>query len=218
MNRWKYSIVALTLLLGGCGQEQTSTALIEEPLSTRPIVAIIPVIDHSRHDLSWNISHELTQSIRQRLTQHDRLYLLNEDQVYAMTRKSAQDDPFGLETLWIKKAYSQNEFVAFFELIEHREMPIITTEGSNQENPAQLDITMRVRVFDLRSERPRVVLQEIVEQTHHIPRQFTRNQFNQVPWGDEMFEISPLGLAHEKICQEVASRVEDYILLNCIKK
>ena len=42
--------------------------------------------------------------------------------------------------------------------------------------------------------------------------------FSQVLWGDETFEISPLGLAHAKICQEISSRMEDYILLNCEKK
>jgi hypothetical protein len=219
MNRWKYSTLALMLFLGGCHNNQGSTmTVMEKPVSIRPIVAVVPVMDHSRHELSWSISNELTQAIRQKLAEHNQLYLLSEDQVYAMNRKSSQGDAFGLETLWMKKAYQQNEFVAFFELIEHREAPLIAPQETPEESPAQLTIVMRVRVFDLRGEQPKVVLQETVEQTHHIPRQFTRHQFNQVPWGDEMFEISPLGLAHAKICQEVSTRVEDYILLNCVKK
>ncbi|MGH2611939.1 MAG: CT253 family lipoprotein [Rhabdochlamydiaceae bacterium] len=217
MRSWKHSIWACALFLGGCSKGANSTAvLIEQPVTTRPIVTIAPVFDRSHHELSWNISHELTAAIRQRLTQYGHLYLLSEDQVYAMTRRLPQGhDPFGLETAWVKKGYPQNEFVAFFELIDHREVPLLSSKSNSEEGPAQLNVSMRVRVFDLRGDVPNVVLEEIVEQSHHIPRQFTRNQFNQVPWGDEMFEISPLGIAHEKLCQELASRVEDYILLNC---
>lgn len=219
MARWKYSIVCFALLLGGCHRNETSTAMIEQPISARPIVAVIPVMDRSRHNLSWNVSHEFTQAIRLRLSQHNRLYLMSEDQVYAMTRKqNPGHDPFGLDLSWIKKAYSQNEFIAFFDLIEHQEIPLASPADSHEESPAQLNIAMRVRVFDLRGNEPKIALQEIVEQSHHIPKQFTRSQFHQVPWGDETFEISPLGLAHEKLCQEISSRVEDYILLNCEKR
>lgn len=218
MVRGTYSILCLTLLLGACQRDHQQTVMIEKPISSRPIVTVVPVIDKSRHGLSWNVSQELTQAIRQRLTQDDRLYLLSEDQIYAMMRKAGErQDPFGLETQWIKKAYPQNEFIAFFELVEHRELPLTLTEETKEEGPAQLNIAMRVRVFDLRENEPKVILQEIVEQSHHVPKQFTRHQFNQVPWGDEMFEISPLGIAHQKLCQELSNRIEDYILLNCEK-
>jgi hypothetical protein len=210
MRSWKCSIWACALLLGGCKGDNSTALLVEKPVTSRPIVAVVPVMDRSRHELSWNVAHELTAALRHRLGQDGNLYLLSEDQVYAMTRKSTQGrDPFGSETAWIKKGFPQNEFVAFFELVEHRELPL------GDESPAELSVAMRVRVFDLRGEAPKVVLEEIAEQSHHIPKQFTRNQFNQVPWGDEMFEISPLGIAHGKLCQELASRVEDYILLSC---
>lgn len=215
MRAWKCSVGLVILLLAGCQRgNDSTTALIEKPVTARPIVAVVPVMDRSRHELSWNVSQELTQALRARLAQHNTLYLLSDDQVYALTRKSINgNDPFGVETAWVKKGYQQNEFVTFFELIDHREQSL--TEEESDASPAELTLAMRVRVFDLRGQAPKIVLEERVEQTHHIPKQFTRNQFNQVPWGDEMFEISPLGIAHQKLCQELASRVEDYILLNC---
>ncbi len=64
-------------------------------------------------------------------------------------------------------------------------------------------MSVRVRVIDVREKTPKVVLQEIVEQSHHVPRQFTKANFNQVPWGDEAFDISPLGIAHDQLCKEL---------------
>jgi hypothetical protein len=228
MRVWKCSIWACALLLGGCKNDSSTAFLIEQPVTTRPIVAIIPVIDKSRHPLAWNVSNELTTSIRQRLTQHGQLYLLSEDQSYAMARKyplseNGKHDPFGLDTTWIKKGSFQNEFVAFFELVDHREVPLQSDkEADREESPAELNLSMRIRVFDLRGKAPKVVLEEMIAQSHHIPRQFTQEQASsesssssQISWGSELFEISPLGIAHEKLCQEIASRVEDYILLNC---
>lgn len=216
MRSLKISMVASLLLLAGCHDYKETPLVMEKPATSRPIVAVVPVMDQSRHELTWNVSQELTQAIRKRLGTHNHLYLLSEDQVYAMTRKSLQGrDPFGVETAWVRKAYPQNEFVAFFELFEHRETPLVISGNLPEESPAELSIAVRVRVFDLRGEEPKVVLQEVVNQSHHIPQQFTKNESNQVAWGSETFEISPLGIAHEKMCQEIASRVEDYILLNC---
>jgi hypothetical protein len=82
---------------------------------------------------------------------------------------------------------------------------------AKEDSPALLTIAVRVRVFDVREKTPKVVLQEIVEQSHHIPRQFTKD--SQVPWGDEAFDVSPLGIAHDQLCKELATRVEDYILI-----
>ena len=222
MRFWTASLLGAVVLLAGCRDGNETALLTEKPVTTRPIVAIVPVMDMARHHLTWNISDELTLAIRHRLTQHNHLYLLSADQVYAMTRRSVKDknrDPFGIDTSWVRKAYPQNEFVAFFELVEHKEIPL---ELEVKESPAELSMAVRVRVFDLRAEEPKVVLQEIVEQSHHIPQQFTQGETpesvqvsSQVPWGDETFDISPLGIAHEKLCQEIAARVEDYILLNC---
>lgn len=209
-------LLILTCFLGGCKHDQNPTALMERPVQIRPIVSINSVIDHARHDLPWDVSQELTRAIRLRLTQQNSLYLLSEHQVSAMAQKlTDKRDPFGdnSEMTWLKKVYPQNEFVAFLELIDHQETPLSAAENS----PAELTIAMKVHVFDLRQQQPRVVLQEIVRQSHHIPMQFTQGRDHQLPWENEMFEISPLGLAHEKLCQEVAVRIEDYILLSCTK-
>jgi hypothetical protein len=91
-------------------------------------------------------------------------------------------------------------------------VPIVAKDV--QESSAELIVSVRVLVVDVREKTPKVVLQEIVEQSNHVPKQFTKANFNQVPWGDEAFAVSPLGIAHDQLCKEIAARVEDYILIS----
>jgi hypothetical protein len=215
MTRWAITLATISLVFSSCnnGTQDSSSSLLESPVLSRPIVALVPVIERARTDLKWSVSQELSHAIRQRLTQKNHLYLMSEDAVISMAKRAmTAHDPFGLDTAWVKKAFPQNEFVAFMELLEHKEMSLYPTVDI-QDSPAELNLTVRIRVFDTRGQTPQVVLQEIVQQSHHIPRPFTKVNFNQVPWGDEAFEISPLGIAHEALTKEVASRIEDYILL-----
>lgn len=211
MRRWSGIFLVLSLVMAGCQhQNNEQTAFIEAKSSNRPIVAVVPVIDHSRNDLAWNLSQELSSAIQQRLVQTNHLYLPSPESFAGKTEKAlASHHPFDADYSWVKKLYSPHEFVAFLELLEHREVPVSNAKDA----PAQLNMTVRIRVFDIRGSSPKIVLQEIVEQSHHIPRQFTQTNFAQVPWGDEAYDVSPLGIAHDGLCKELTSRLEDYILL-----
>jgi len=217
MQRWTGLLIGASLILGGCGcggcrkNSNQSTAVLQVPAINHPIVAVVPVIDRSHSSLNWNLSNELSQAVRHRLTQKKQLYLVGEESFAAHAQKSiASNDPFGVETAWVKKAFPQNEFVVFMELLSHHEIANLN-EAEPQDTPAQLTMSMRVRVFDVRGTSPQIVLQEVIEQSHHVPRQFTQANLNQVPWGDEAFDVSPLGIAHDMLCKELAGRIEDYI-------
>jgi hypothetical protein len=213
MYRGAVLLCAISLILGGCTKNgDNSTALLEARASNRPIVSFVPIIDTSKSDLNWNVSRELSLTIRERLAQKNQLYMVGEESVAVLAEKAlSAHDPFDADTSWVRKSFPQNEFVVFMELLDHNEVPVVTKEA--QEAPAELTLSVRVLVVDLRDKTPKVVLQEIVEQSHHIPRQFTKANFNQVAWGDEAFDVSPLGIAHGQLCKELATRVEDYILI-----
>lgn len=213
MRRGAGLLLGLALVLTGCCDKKcdNSTAFLEAKASNRPIVAIVPMIDHSRSDLNWNVSQELSQAIRGRLSQKNQVYLISEDTFANKAEKAlSSHDPFDPDTSWVRKTFSPNEFVVFMELVDHNEIPTTNMEDS----PAELSLSVRVRVFDLREKTAKVVLQEIVQQSHHIPRQFTKNNLSQVAWGHETFDASPLGIAHDMLCKELASRIEDYILIS----
>ncbi len=209
-------VLGVILVLSGCREnDSSSAALIESRISNRPIVALVPVIDHSHSDLNWSLSEEFSLALRHRLTQKNNLYLAREENFANSQKYLAWCDPFELDTSWIKKAFSQQEFVVFTELMKHTEIPVISSTEplvDIKEAPAELLLAIRVNVFDLRGKTPKIVLQEIIEQSHHIPREFTKTHATPVAWDHEGFDISLLGIAHDTLSKEVASRIEDYIL------
>ena len=216
MRRGAFFLLTISLFLGGCAKKgDNSTALLEAKISNRPIVGFVPIIDHSKSDLNWNVSDELSKAIRQRFVHKNQLYMVGEEPIAALAQKAfSAHDPFEVDISWVRRSFPQNEFVVFMELMEHNEIPIVSKEL--QDPPAELMLSVRVRVVDLRDKTPKLVLEEIIEQSHHIPRQLTKANSNQAPqviWGDEAFDVSPLGIAHDMLCKEIAMRVEDYILI-----
>ena len=102
-------------------------------------------------------------------------------------------------------------------LFEHNEAARVPhtaqiTTSNIQNCSADLNITIRLRIVDLRPFEPKIILQEMIHDTHHIPRQFTRANFYQVSWENEHFHISPLGLAHAELVKDLCNRLEEYIL------
>ncbi|HEV3269515.1 MAG TPA: CT253 family lipoprotein [Candidatus Rhabdochlamydia sp.] len=177
----------------------------------KPVVAIAPVIDSTEEDSAWSLSDEFTYCISHQLAQKNHLSLIDLDK----TRMITSQNPFRQDISWLKKVFSHHGFVVFLELVEHNEMArqddkkIIDFKKCS----AELLMTMRVRVFDLRGDEPKIVLQELVHESHFIPRPFTRSNFQQEKWSHEMFTISPMGLAHSQFIKHICNRLEDYILL-----
>jgi len=194
---------------------QTQASVQDAHHSPRPIVALVPLIDHTVHDLPWSLSEEFTSTIHYRLLQQDKVYLSDLQKVQSATKKlNKSHHPFSDDLSWVKKMFPGNEFVVFMELTEHQEVALKQNKQAHLQNaPADLNISVRLRVIDVRGNEPSIVLQELVHDAQRIPKQFTRANFHQVPWGEGCYSISPLGMAHAKLCKELASRIEDYVLL-----
>ena len=209
--------LTLALTATSCrDQNQETSALHESGAPLKPVVTIVPVIDSTKNDLPWSLSDELTNAIDYRLATNNNVYLIEQSKTRAALKKVKEAySPFGMDTSWIKKAFNNEEFVVFLELIDHEE--VFRQDKKNPVDPqhcsADLNMSMRVRVFDLRGEQPQVVLQELIHNTHFVPRQFTQVNFYQASWGEDTFSISPMGLAHTEFTKEIAKRIEDYILI-----
>ena len=154
------STLVLVAAATGCrnrGDENTNTSAIQQ--IQQPIVAIVPIFDRTANsDVSWNLSDELTVTLNRKLAQKSKLYLADEKKIKMISKKlTAQNDPFSNDLSWVTRLFHGNEFVVFMELLEHREMPV--TLASPLNSPADLNISLKVRVVDIRAEKPRIVLQ-----------------------------------------------------------
>jgi len=221
MLRTVLSSAALScaLILTGCHDDQSNqkTAQLSGNVSSKPIVAIVPVIDSTENQIPWDLSNELTALVQYRLAQKNKLFLVDLSKTRAQAKKIKEgNNPFGPDLSWTKAAFPNDEFVVFMELIKHEEFFINDKKkpAEIKDCAADLNLGMRVRVVDLRGESPKVVLQEIVENSVYLPKQFTSANLYQVPWGKANFTTTPLGLAHVELTKEIALRVEDYILLS----
>lgn len=209
-------LLCLALAAASCQHgTQTAQARFFQDGRQKPTVAVVPVIDNTPPSVEWDLSEEMTQEISNRLLNKARLYLTPRSNVESfISNLRHSQNPFAFDTSWVKQAFADQDFVVFMELIEHSEKPI---KSSPEEDPklcaAELNISLRVRVLDLRGEQTKVVLQEIIHQSNHLPRQFNKYNFFQDSWGDCDFPISTLGLAHAQLTKDVAERIEDYILL-----
>jgi hypothetical protein len=208
----------LALIVGGCddNQHNHSQAYHQSQSQTKPVVSIVPVIDNTNSTCSWNLSDEISCSIYNRIAERDRVIVNKSSQVRNKAKYIAEgQNPFGLDISWMKKIFQGDQFVVFLELVEHEEVP-----QQNRKKPtdpqncsADLNMSMRIRVIDLQENEPKVVLQELIHSSHFIPRPFAQGNFFQVSWGDDCFNVSPVGLAHAGFTKEIASRIEDYMLM-----
>jgi len=218
MSKSLLSLCAIALITCGCHEDSSngSPVSFQTSTSTLPIVSVVPLIDNTKNDYAWSLSDELSSALYANLSQRDRVILNSSSKVRAKAKPALeQHNPFDKDLSWMKKTFQDEEFVVFLELVEHEE--VLNQSRSKPIDPslcsAELRMSMRVRVIDLRSAEPQIVLQELIHDTHPILAQFNQVNFYQVPWKDQSFSISPVGTAHGKFTKELSQRIEDYILI-----
>ncbi|MFI5334115.1 MAG: CT253 family lipoprotein, partial [Chlamydiales bacterium] len=208
-----FLFMALVMSLAACNRRDTDKATATVEQKAKPSVAIVPIFDRTENaGVSWSLSDELTVGIQRKLAPRGKLSLTSHEIARSITKKLAGDrDPFSTDLSWMKKEIKGAEFVIFGEVLQHEEVPV--SYANISQSPADLKMSIKLRVVDLRGQQPRIVLQEILDDSYYLPKQFTKENFQQIPWGKENYHVSPLGIAHAKLIKELASRIEDYVLL-----
>ncbi len=177
----------------------------------KPIVAFMPVFDRSQHRLPWNVPQQLTANVLHYLSMKEQLYLVDLEKTGQLSKEmTPSDDPFGPDLHWLKKKFRSEEFVAFVELSKHEETLLnFHKTFPDADCPAELYLSARIRVFDLRGAKPKLVLSEVINHSENIPKEF--NRINKRP-EQENFQTTPQGMAHNTFAKEIAQRIEDYVL------
>jgi hypothetical protein len=207
--RW---VVGLALVVCACSRTGGDLSRFHEDGRAKPAVAIMSVIDGTSFDAPWSLSEELTSMIVQKVGQNGSIYVLAKgDLGYA-------DNPFGTDLSWIKREYPDDEFVVFCELVEHDNVPLSKGKKSSDviipfETAMNLKMAVRVRVVDLRTSTPKIVLQEMVRNSYYIPKNIIPTDYSYIVWGTAEYSSTPMGLAHAELANEIATRVGEYIHL-----
>lgn len=185
----------------------TEMSRFHEDGRAKPSVAIAPILDTTTFDLSWSLSEELTEGVMNLIAHNGKIF------VHAQAESPFTENPFATDLSWMKREFHAEEFVAFLELVEHEFAPVRSKGSTEQESPNNLNMALRLRVVDLRSSTPKIVLQEMIRDSYFVPQTLIPNDYTVDVWGTEGFRKSPMGIAHAQLVSGIAARISDYILL-----
>lgn len=205
-------LTLLTLTTGCSNRNEEQSVRYHDDGRAKPMVALVPIFDHSGEEFSWNLSDELTHSIYHRMIDRASFCLATLPEA----RKAMPNvNPFSPNIDWAKNSFEGYEFVVFAELVEHQIHPKTKKSGlMDKLTPScELDMTVRLRVVDLRPAKPQIILQELLHQTNSIPKPSGANAKDPDQWKKKSYIVSPLGFSHLQLTKEVVKRIEDYVLI-----
>lgn len=204
----KVALALLVLASVSCNRSQNSEmSRFHEDGRLKPSVAIASMIDTTSFDASWSLSEELTQGIMSHVASTGDIYVHSQDE------SPFTENPFGADLSWMKREFQGEEFVAFLELVEHEFVPVRTKSMAPEDASSNLNMAVRIRVIDLRPEKPRIVLQEMIRDSYFVPKTLIPTDYAVESWGTDGYRKSPMGLAHAGLIQGISARIADYILL-----
>ncbi|MCH9630607.1 MAG: hypothetical protein S4CHLAM37_06090 [Chlamydiia bacterium] len=220
----------LAVFFCGCSSNHSDkqTVRFHDDGRAKAVTTITAVYDPQDIHLPWSLATDLTEMIQGKLSKRANIFLINKISSHApeldeeanldvMETSSALDEnkTLNIHEENLKVKYPGSEFVVFLELANHDIHPKQDTDKFfDKITPSYvLDVAMRVRIYDLRHEKPAIVLQEIVQEKHLLPKQFAKLDYDSAIWGKKTYSISPLGFAHTQFAKDVAKRIESYLVL-----
>ncbi|MFA6118873.1 MAG: CT253 family lipoprotein [Parachlamydiales bacterium] len=170
---------------------------------SRANVSVSSVMDSTSYDVPWSLSEEFTQLIKNNLASNKNFYLSSAEAVDSSLTNS--DNPFDININWMKDRFENSEFLVFLELIKHDE--------EKNDNATNLEMTMRIRVVDVRAKEPKIILQECIDDNYYIAKGAIKTDYQNTVWGTDEYVNSRMGMAHNQLANDVAKRISEYIAL-----
>ncbi len=203
----------LAVMVTSCGPRFNDYYPYNEDGRSKPMVILLPMIDRSDSGLCWNVAEEIEQNLRFRLMDNGYLYVLP-DKAYASALNGVDEaDYFGADIDFASN-FCNGEFVVAMELMEHCIVPYVPQTITpiypvyNRSCDNVLMMKLRLRIIDIRCGKPKVILQEIVQSNHMIPRDRDNLDYTSFCWGSAPYCRTPLALDHQRLASDVAARIE----------
>lgn len=182
----------------------------------KPRLAVIQMVDSSGCYVPWHIDQELTNTLRYQLMCDGNLYLLPEEEV-KLRANGLEPSAFFSQDLTFAKQFCETDYLVALDLIEHEFVPFAREKVSAcypaqaQRCSSMLQIKLRLRVIDLKSDCPRVILQEIFTSNSMIPKESECLDYEKYRWGTQTFNSTPMGQAHRRLVRDLSCRIENVI-------
>lgn len=204
----RYFLVTILsfLVFTSCSDKQSdnNVSRFYDDGRARPVVAISSVIDSTSYDIPWSLSDELTHLITNQLSTNNNLFLSSTQEMDDSLTNS--DNPFDVNIDWMKDRFEKEEFLVFLELLNHNEL--------KKSNITNLDMSMRIKIVDVRGKEPKVILQECINDNYYIAKGSIKEDYQNIIWGSLEYANSRMGLAHKQLAKEITNRISDYIALS----
>lgn len=189
--------------------------------SAKPKIALLPVIDSAKSQLNLDLSKEFTEGISNSFHKSNRFFITDEfDLLAAACFKDPSQNPFLDDLGWINEMNRATEFLILVELLEHKlipKSPVGKFFNLQLVQAYTLDMSVRIKVIDIRSQKTKIILQEIIHRSFHIPWKIAPPD-QPSSWGKTAFSYSPIGMAHSEMINRISLQIQDYILLAKINK
>jgi hypothetical protein len=203
------------LLCEGCARTCHDTTLYDRSGRQKHIVAVLPVIDNTgEKNLTWDLSRELTDEIRKRVYESKKIYLLREGGNLEIAKMLSTPNSHAIPNS-ATSSLGETEFAVVAEIIDQEEEPYRVIANRSEAKVADvgsiLSLALRVRVIDVRGEKPKVILQEVLDNDFVVSRAYMNCDYSKTPWGSEAFTCTPMGMAHNRLIRTLVSRIEAYI-------
>jgi len=211
MMRYILLVPLFVLLSCGSSRKKEEFTKYYEDGRAKPTVAVIPVVDSTDFSHPWSLSEEFTDLVITKISQKKTLFI-SEDDMASYEIPYAQD-LFGQDLTWLKNSFHPRDFVVLIEFLRHHNQLIPKKNTPDQELSSNLDLTVRVRIIDLRKDQPEVILQEKLSDSFFISRNTLPTNYDIVTWGTSDYNTTPLADAHSQLAQELVERINEYILL-----
>ncbi|MEI8365924.1 MAG: hypothetical protein WCF65_05850 [Parachlamydiaceae bacterium] len=185
----------------------------------KPKVALIPLIDSSENDLSWDISEEISQGIYRTMMDSGLFYVPTPAEIGPAWKKIDQVDFFGASSSYqpLVNQFKNTDFVVVFDLIEHKislsqdevSPPKRITQCYAQNR--QLVTRVRIKILDIRCEVPKIILFEVFKTCYSLTPSKYGFACDEIAWGSIGYTKTPCGIAHDRLIRGLAARLEQVI-------
>lgn len=202
-------------VLSGCGPRYIDYFPYDDEGRPKPSVALIPVRDATNCGVPWSVAEEITEALRCEIRGSGALYLLSPAEMESVLASSQNLDFFGSD-LSYANYFCNTDYVVAMELIEHGVVPYdarcnIAYANCGVPSSMVLMVKIRVKILDVRCPVPRIVLHEIFTSNHVIPVPKEEIDYSANSWRSPEFSKTPLGIAHKKVIQDLANRIEEIV-------